>query len=131
MDLTLLRRALLANAGFSGLSGLALLLAAAPLGQWIGVGQPWILRAIGSSLLLFAAVLVLLARADEPDRAPVIAVSGSDFAWVLGSIVLVAAFPEQLTVEGRWAVAAVALVVGGLGAAQLAGLRRYRRPARS
>lgn len=120
----LLRRALLANAVFSGLSGLGLLAAAGPVGGWIGVTETWILRGIGAGLASFAAALVALARSDRPRPALVLAASGSDFAWVLGSGAVVAGFPELLTPAGDIAVVVVAVVVAALGCAQIVGLQR-------
>lgn len=120
----LLIRALSANAAFSGASGLALLVAAGPAAGWIGVPHPWILRALGAGLVAFGAGLLLLARSERPGRGLVVAASASDFAWVAGSGVLLLGFPDLLTPAGRAAVAAVAVAVAGLGAAQIAGLRR-------
>lgn len=118
----LLVRALQANAAFSMVSGLVLLLAAGPAGGWIGVDETGLVRALGGGLIAFGAGLLLLARSERPGRGLVIAASVSDFAWVAGSGVLLLAFPELLSAAGRAAVAGVALVVAGLGAAQLAGL---------
>lgn len=128
----LLVRALAANAGFSGASGLALLLAARPAGGWLGVAETWILRALGAALLAFGAGLALLARTERPTRGLVLAASASDFAWVAGSAGLVLGLPDLLTPAGNGTVAAVAVVVAGLGTAQIVGLRRRseadRRP---
>lgn len=120
----LLVRALTANAAFSGLTGIALVAAAGPAGGWLGVAETWILRLLGVGLLAFGAGLLLLARSERPARGLVLAASASDFAWVAGSAVLLLGFPDLLTPAGNGAVAAVALVVAGLGAAQVAGLRR-------
>lgn len=117
----LLVRALAANAVFSGLSGLALLLAAG----WLGVPEPWILRALGAGLVAFAAGLALLARSARPRRDLVLAASVSDFAWVAGSAWLLVGFPDLLTSAGEAAVAVVAVLVAVLGAAQLVGLREW------
>lgn len=122
----LLVRALAANAAFSGISGLGLLVAAEPAGGWLGVSETWILRLLGAGLIGFGAGLLLLARSGRPPRGLVLAASASDFAWVVGSAVLLLAFPGHLTAAGAGAVGAVALVVGALGSAQLVGLRRRR-----
>lgn len=124
----LLVRALAANALFSDLSGLALLLAAGTAARWLGVSEPWILRALGTGLVAFAAGVALLARSARPRRGLVLAASVSDFVWVAGSAWLLLGFPDLLTPAGEGAVAAVAVLVAVLGAAQLVGLRE-REPA--
>lgn len=120
----LLGRALIGNAVFSAVSGLVLLLATEPAAAWLGVPEVWLLRSLGGGLVAFGAGLLLLARSDRPRRGLVVAASASDFAWVAGSALLLLGFPDLLTPDGRAAVAGVAVVVAGLGGAQLVGLRR-------
>lgn len=120
----LLVRALLANAALSGTSGLILLLAAGPAGAWLGVAEPWLLRALGGGLVAFGTGLYFLARSERPGRGLVLAASVADIAWVAASAALLLGLPGLLTPAGRAAVAAVALVVAGLGGAQLAGLQQ-------
>lgn len=120
----ILVRALAANAAFSGLSGLILVVAADPVSGWIGLeGGGW-LQAIGIGLLLFAAGLVLLVRGRDRPRGRVAAVTAADLGWVAGSVVLLVGFPDLLTPAGEWAVGAVAVAVAGLATAQILGLRR-------
>lgn len=120
----LLNLALTSNAAFSGLSGLVLVLAAEPAARWLGVPQSPLLLALGFGLLAFAVGLAALARSPRPSRPLVMAATGSDFAWVVGSAVLLVGFPDLLSPAGELAVTAVALVVAGLGCAQVVGLRR-------
>lgn len=129
--LNLLRWALGANAGFSGLSGLVLLLAAGPVGEWLGVTEPWILRGIGGGLVAYAVWLAALTREETPRRSLVVTASLADFAWVAGSVLLLVAGPQLLTPPGRWAVAIVAVVVADFGVVQLLGLWREARPSRT
>lgn len=126
---SLLVRSLVSNAAFSGLSGLALLLGAGPLGSWTGVSEIWLLRAIGVGLVGFCAALILLARSEPPDRRLVLAATGADFAWVLGSAALLVGFPDLLTTAGKSAVGIVAALVAAFGVAQVVGLRRLTRTA--
>lgn len=122
---TLLVRALAANAGFSGLSGLVLVVAADPVSAWIGIeGATGWLRAVGVGLLLFAAGLVRLVRGRGRPCGRVVAATTADLGWVAGSAVLLIAFPGLLSPAGERAVAAVAVVVAVLACAQLLGLRR-------
>lgn len=51
---TLLRRALRANAWFSILSGLAFLIGADPIATFIDLDVPWMIRALGPGLLIYA-----------------------------------------------------------------------------
>lgn len=125
-----LRRALVANAWFSGGSGLLLLLGAGPLAAWMGVPAAALLRGLGLALTLFAAALAWIARSEPLPRALAVGATVSDAAWVFGSAVLVLGFPELLTVGGRWTVVLVAAIVAILGAAQTIGLRRARPPSR-
>ena len=120
----LLVRSLAANAAFSGLSGLVLLLVPGPVGGWIGVPEAGWLRALGGGLLAFGAALAVLARSDRPDGAFVKAATAADFAWVGGSAVLLVGFPDLLTAPGRTAGGVVALLVAAFGCGQALGLRR-------
>ena len=121
---SLLRRALAANAVFSGTTGLALVLAGEALAAWLGLPDGRIALLLGLALLAFAAGLAVLARSDRPGRPLVLAVTASDMAWVAASAVLLVGFPDLLTPAGNLVVAAVAVVVAALGAAQAVGLRR-------
>ena len=122
---TLLRRALLANAAFSGLTGLATLLAAPPLAVWLGLEDgAGTLRVLGAGLLLFAATLVQLARADRPNPRRAVAASAADTLWVVGSIALLLVAPGLLSSAGRWTVALIAVIVAVFAAAQATGVRR-------
>ncbi len=121
-----LRNALRGNAVFSGLSGLAMIVWAVPLAEWMGGFSPWILGVLGPGLLLFAAFLLLEARRARPVPASALAASIADFAWVAGSAILVAA-PGVLSPAGTWVVLFVALVVLLFATWQLAGLRDLTR----
>lgn len=123
---TLLPRALISNAAFSGLCGLTLLLAAGPVAGWLGPSADGFLRGLGAGLLGFAGGLVFLARSEAPPPALVLTATAADFAWVAGSAVLLVAYPDVLSRAGVWTVVVVALVVAVLGLAQLVGLRRVR-----
>lgn len=106
-----LRRALLANALFSGASGAVMLLTAEPLAALLGFDLPWILMVAGAGLLVFGAGLVLLARIRPPPVAWVRAVVAADLAWIaltLGALVL---WWQAWSAAGVAAVVAVDVVV--------------------
>ena len=96
---SLLKKALMSNAAFSGLSGSVLTIAAPWLSQRMGIPEPMILRVVGVALLGFAAALLLNATRHEIDRKQAWATVGLDFAWVFGSVVLVSL--QLLTASGN------------------------------
>lgn len=121
----LLRHALFANAAFSGVTGLAGVVAATPLAVWLGLnGSSGLLRALGVGLLLFAAALFRLARTDRPDPRWAAAASVADALWVVGSAGLLLLAPELLSPVGQWALGLTAVAVTAFAIAQAAGLRR-------
>lgn len=122
----LLRRALRANAIFSGASGVGLLVGAGPLSGFLGVGKPWVLFVVGLSLVAFAAGLLRNASRASIDRREAWTAAYLDVAWVVGSVLLLAFAPGLLSNAGKWTVAVVADVVGILAALQLYALWRMR-----
>jgi hypothetical protein len=123
----LLRRALLANAAFSALSGIALMAGSAAWHQQFGLGSPWVLIVVGASLLVFAARAVFVAGEPAARGRDVRVITGMDLSWVAGSVLVLAFEPLQMTLAGRLAVAVVAGLVTAFAAAQVLGLRRLRR----
>lgn len=123
----LLRRALKLNAGFSALSGMALIVAFAPLGRLIGVELPWLYVPLGFALLLFALGLLRNARRPEINRTEARLAVFMDVAWVVGSAALLLLPGLPLTGAGRWLIALVADVVALFALLQWLGLRRLAR----
>lgn len=129
---TALRNALLANAVFSGLSALALAVAAEPLGRLLGSVSPVLLHVIAGGLALFCFDLFQQARSDTLNPARALGATIADLVWVAGSAVLLIIRPEPLSSTGLLVVAAVALIVLTFAAFQLVGLHRLARvPMRS
>ena len=82
----LLRRALLANCVFSGLSGIIFIFGSNPLSGLFGLYMPTILIGIGALLLVYATALLLNAlRVTICQTEAFLAVS-LNIAWVVGSI---------------------------------------------
>ncbi|MEM7356590.1 MAG: hypothetical protein AAF657_37590 [Acidobacteriota bacterium] len=126
---TLLRRALSANAAFSGLCGILCVVAASSIAQLTGLPKAEVF-AFGVNLEVFAALLIFLVTRRDLSRgwarALVMAVIAMDVLWVIGSAaILLTASP--LTTAGKWIVFAVAAVVGDLAFFQLRGFRGLRR----
>ncbi len=121
-----LRRALAANAAFSAVSGLTLLIFNANLAALIIDASsiwPWfeprvLLMVVGAGLMLFAVLLAVLARQAIPPSVWVRQVIVADIGWAVASAVLVLAAPGALTGAGIAAVVAVAVVVAGLAGLQ-------------
>ena len=120
------RIALRVNAAFSGLCGLALLIAPGAWAELIGLPRPWALAVLGVGLAGFAA-LVARAAADVAGRRRLVtAIVAADVLWVAASPIAMAAGAGTLTAAGQALVAAVAGVVAALAAAQWRGLRAAR-----
>ncbi len=119
----LLRRALLANAIFSALSGVILLLASKRLAQLLGTSVS--LVPIGVMLLIYAAGLLWNARRENISRMEAWIAVILDVAWVAGSAIII--FAGVLTATGNWMVAIVADVVLLFAVLQLIGLRKSRQ----
>lgn len=123
----LLRRALLANAAFSAVSGVAMLAFAESLAAELGVPWGGLLPGLGLGLLGFAVLLVRVARARRIGLRTAGAISAADGLWVAGSGALVWTDPTGMTSLGRWLVLGVADVVLLFALAQAWGIRRARR----
>lgn len=119
---SLLSKAMVDNAFFSGATGLVLLIGARWLDGWLGLSA-WLLAALGVGLLLYAADLAWLSRSDRwlipGGRLAVVA----DIGWVVAAAALIA-FTAVLTKQGELALALVSVMVAGFAAAQWIGLRR-------
>ena len=119
-----LRNALRSNAVFSTLSGATFLFAAPWIASRMGIGETLIVRAVGVSLLVFAAGLVLNASRTTVNRIEAWLAVTMDALWVAGSAVLIAF--QVLTLAGNWAVAVVADIVLIFAILQVLGLRKAR-----
>jgi hypothetical protein len=120
----LLRNALLCNALFSALSGLALVFAHNRIGTLLGLTENDSLPGLGVGLILFATALAFSARRSElklPEARVAVAL---DFAWVLGSYVIL--FLVPFNPQGKWVIAAIADVVLAFGILQWVGIYRIR-----
>lgn len=122
----LLFKALLANAVFSSLSGVLMLILSAPIATLVGLPQPLWVSATGSVLIGFGAILFLHVRRRRIRRVEAIAISALDLAWVLASLGVVAFLPETFSPTGIITIVAVALIVLGFFEAQAVALWRTR-----
>ena len=125
----LLRRTLAANALFSALTGLALVLAHGTFAAWLGVADPRILLDLGVLLLAFGLHLFWASRRRIAVVEALYFVV-SDALWVAGTAVLLIGFPAALSAPGRGTALAVAAVVAGFAVLQTKGLREGRASTR-
>ena len=123
-----LRKTLLANALFTALCGLGLILASGALSALIGAVGGTELIVVGVVLLLYAADLARTALGKSIPRGRVYYFVVMDLLWVVGSVVALWGFPIPFTPVGRWVVLLVADVVGLFGVLQYLGLRRLSKP---
>ena len=123
----LLRRALQANAVFSGTSGLILIFGAGTVASLLGINAPLIFMAIGISLILYAAILARMFFKVKVDRSLALVAAILDTGWVIGSVIILFDFPLSLTYLGKWLVAGIAGIVAILAGLQLYGLWKSRK----
>ena len=119
-----LKTALLANAIFSSLSGIAILLFSNWLSQLMGIGNEFILPVIGSGLVLFAATIVYHATRASINLNQVKLIIAQDLAWVVGSLIVIVFSLFNLTTIGYLLVGVVAVAVADFAWLQWIGLKR-------
>lgn len=124
-----LRTTLLANALFTALCGLALVIMPGRLATLIGAVGATPLLIIGVVLLLYAVDLGRTALGGTMPRGRIAYFIGMDLLWVLGSVVVLWVLAVPFTPAGHWIVLLIADAVGLFGILQYVGLRRLGRPA--
>jgi len=125
----MLRRSLIGNAVFSGLSGILILISGNFLSVLLGPEVPGNLSWIGYSLLLYTASLIRSALRKNIVVQEVWTAIFLDVAWVAGTLALVA--PGRFNPAGNWVVLSTAGIVLLFAILQHAGLRRLSVPANS
>jgi hypothetical protein len=121
-----LRNVLRANALFSALSGVLLIVDAAPIDRFLALGAPQVLQGVGVLLLVYAMWLFYqTAQEGVKPQVAQVAIVG-DVAWVIGSWLIILSGVPELSTGGRWAVGIVADIVGVFAVLQVIGWRRMR-----
>lgn len=123
-EFNLLRTTLRANAIFSDVSGLVMLLASGWLSKVTGIEPPVTFLIIGVGLLGYALWLWFNSRSEEIAPQVVWAAIICDILWVVGSFVLLIGGFLPLTIVGKWVVVIIADIVGIFAVMQYIGLRR-------
>jgi hypothetical protein len=119
----LLRKALLADAVLSGLTGLLLVLAPGPLATPLGL-PVGLLRWSGIILVPFAAFVAWLRAQERIQRPLVFAVVACNALWALDSVLLLFTGWIEPTLPGEVFVAGQAIAVALLAELEFVGLRR-------
>jgi len=119
-----IRTALFANAIFSGLCGADLLLFKGSFANIMGVTEPFILLIIGIGLSFFAILLLTTAFSKNINPKIVKLITAQDWAWVIGSIVILIGQFFPLTIVGNLLITIIALVVASFAIWQRVGLKR-------
>ncbi|NDJ62966.1 MAG: SRPBCC family protein [Chloroflexi bacterium] len=119
-----LKTALLANAAFSSLSGLALVGFSPSIVDVIGTGTPTLYQIIGLGLLGFAGLVAWTATRQPINPFVAALISGADFLWVLGTFLLIVLASSALQPAGIVTLIVVAGIVLFFGLRQLQGINR-------
>lgn len=121
------------NGWFSGLNGLVLLIAAAPLSDLLFPNPvniaPMGLRGLGIGLIGFAGLLFFLSRTPEIARWWVVLIISLDLAWVLATAVVLILSGDILTSAGAAMATTLAACVAALAVGQFVGMQRSQRSA--
>src|SRR5260221_14246794 len=118
-----LRRAILADAIFSGVSALLLTFGAGALALLLSLPEA-LLRETGVFLIAYAALVGWLGTRQSTPKALIVIVIAGNAAWTLASIALLFSGAVTPNLLGEVAVAAQAIVVGALADLQYIGLRK-------
>ena len=118
-----LRRPILADAIFSGISALALTFGAGMLAPWLSLPEA-LLRETGLFLIAYAALVGWLGTRQTMPKALVVIVVAGNAAWTLASIALLFSGWVNPNLLGEIMVAAQAIAVGAFAELQYIGLRK-------
>jgi hypothetical protein len=118
-----LRRAILADAIFSGLSALLLTTGAALLAPILALPES-LLSETGLFLIGYSALVGWLGSRQSMPKALVVIVIGGNIAWTLASIALLFSDAVTPNLLGEAFIVAQAIAVGTLAELQYIGLRR-------
>jgi hypothetical protein len=108
---TFIRRILYGNAIFSGVSGLLFLLASNPIAKFLGLDASLVILILGIGLGGYAVLIYTNTSRVEISSAFVLFAIIGDSAWVLLSIILLLTSWVPFSVEGKWAVGIIAVIV--------------------
>jgi hypothetical protein len=116
----LLKTALVSNAAFSTISGLALIIMNGQFQQWFEMDFPfWV---VGIGLLPFAYMAYQASQDEQNMIKKGREITILDLVWVVTSIIVL--LLVDFTTIGQWLIIGVALIVGDFALFQWLGMRR-------
>jgi hypothetical protein len=118
-----LRRAIQADAIFSGVPAVLLTFGAAELAPWLNLPEA-LLRETGLFVIAYTALVGWLGTRQAMPKPLVLIVIAGNAAWAIASIALLFSSAVTPNVLGEVFVAMQAIAVGALGELQYIGLRR-------
>jgi len=121
-----LRKSLVANAISSGIFGLAFILFADGISDWLKGGLTVDTLPIGVILLLFAGDIFHQVTCEQLSTKRALVTSLGDALWVVATILILVTQPDALSPGGEIAAILVALMVGAFGFLQILGIRRIK-----
>lgn len=119
-----LRWVLKANAAFSLVSGVTLILVHSAIAELMDVRSPEVLLYVGIGLVLFSATVFQAGLRKDISVKQVQSIIVQDWAWVAGSAVIIGVQAWGLSHLGYWMIAGVALLVADFAIFQMRFLKR-------
>lgn len=111
-----LQKALHLNAWFSGVSGIVLIALNQQIAHLFETTNPTVFWVTGIALLFFAGTILYEIKKQRPIAVLFIIIQ--DFIWVIGSIILIAFDPFEISKAGNTTIAAIACMVLWMGIKQ-------------
>lgn len=107
-----LRPPILTNAAFSAATGLVMTIAPSVVGAWLGPDVDWFYLFIGIGLLLFSAMLGVIAR--RPTPLVVLAITTADVGWIVSTTTALVIWRNDFTSLGFALVSGCNVIVAAI-----------------
>ena len=119
-----LRIILKANALFSLLSGMTMIFIYPQLASYMAINDAKVLQYVGIGLVLFSATVFHSAMRKDLSKQQVKSIIFQDWAWVAGSLLVIALQVWGLSSAGYWLIGIVAVIVGDFALFQMRFLKK-------
>ena len=120
-----LQKALKTNALFSSVSGLILIVLHQQIAKLFGTTNTTVFWIVGLILIYFA--LTIGYEIKKQRKLAVVWIIVQDYAWVLGSLLLILFNPFKITFTGHLIIAVIALIVLYMGINQMIALKKIHK----